>query len=105
MLVTKNSKEAVYETLRILDNFNLPLGGAEGATGSSDALEGMRSSTIWTSVWDLEGKVLYYHTQHNRRLRKLSLPELDFSKIPDAPRHLPLDREKDQDVEDITPAK
>jgi choloylglycine hydrolase len=65
----------------------------------------MRSSTIWTSVWDLKEKVLYYHTQHNRRLRKLSLSALDFSEIPNAPKRLPLDRTKEQDVEDITPTE
>ena len=99
----ENSKEAVYETLRILDNFNLPLGSAEGSTGKSDLLKGMRSSTIWTCVWDLKGKVLYYHTQHNRRLRKLSVSDIDFTFVSDKPIHLPLDREKEQDVEDITP--
>jgi choloylglycine hydrolase len=98
----ENSKEAVYETLRILDNFNLPLGSAEGSTGKSDNLKGMRSSTIWTSVWDLEEKVLYYHTQHNRRLRKLSLSTIDFSFTAKEPIRLPLDREKEQDVEAIS---
>jgi choloylglycine hydrolase len=97
---TPSSSETVYEALRILDNFNLPLGGAEGSDASTDTA-GMRSSTIWTTVWDLGDKVLYFHTQHNRRLRKVSLSGVEFSG--DAILHIPLDREKTQDVEDLTP--
>jgi choloylglycine hydrolase len=47
---TQNADETVYELFRILDNFNLPLGSAEGP-GNSEKLEGMRSSTIWTTRW------------------------------------------------------
>lgn len=99
---TPNSRETVYEALRILDNFNLPLGGAEGSDASGDT-EGMRSSTIWTTVWDLNNEVLYFHTQHNRRLRKVSLGGVDFSG--NEIQHIPLDREKVQDVEDLTPGR
>jgi choloylglycine hydrolase len=99
---TPDSDETVYEVLRILDNFNLPLGGAEGSDVGADT-KGLRSSTIWTSVWDLEKEVLYFHTQHNRRLRQVSLNSVDFSgrNI----QHIPLDREKTQDIEDLTPAQ
>ena len=97
---TPDSGETVYEALRILDNFNLPLGGSEGSGAGGDTGD-MRSSTIWTTVWDLDQRVLYFHTQHNRRLRELRLDGVDFSG--DGIRHIPLDREKTQDVEDLTP--
>jgi choloylglycine hydrolase len=100
---TETSGETIYEVLRILDGFNLPLGSAEGSGQANKLLEGMRSSTIWTSAWDLNEGILYYHTQHNRRVRKLRMTELDFSKNPDKIVRLPLDKEKKQDYEDITP--
>ena len=102
---TETSTETIYELLRILDNFNLPLGSAEGSGQAKKMLEGMRSSTIWTSAWDLNEGILYYHTQHNRRVRKLHMTEIDFSKNPDTIVHLPLDKEKKQDYEDITPGR
>ncbi|MCB2226590.1 MAG: choloylglycine hydrolase family protein [Desulfarculaceae bacterium] len=93
--------EAIYELFRILDNFNVPLGSGEG--GSTKASKGMRSSTIWTSGWDTRNKLLYFHTQNDRRVRRLKMDKLDFSgnKIV----HLPMDRKKEQDYKDITPAK
>ena len=99
---TGTSDETVYELLRILDNFNLPLGSAEGS-GQSSSIEGMRSSTIWTTAWDLSNRVLYFHTQHNRRVRRLDMSSLDFSGNPGKISHLPLDKKKGQDFEDITP--
>ena len=101
---TPTSNETMYEVFRILDNFNLPLGAAEGSDNSSN-LKGMRSSTIWTTAWDLSEHVLYYHTQNNRRMRALYLDEIDFTNIGNDLLHLPLDTVKEQDVEDITPKK
>jgi len=77
-----NAKESIYEMFRILDNFNLPQGpdGAEG-TGESVSDDLMRSSTIWTTAWNLSDLTLNYHTQHNRRVRKLDLKKIDFSNI------------------------
>ena len=95
-----NASEAVYESLRILDNFNLPLGAAEGSDQEGDTSD-LRSSTIWTTVWDLSNEVLYFHTQHNRRVRMVSLQGMDFA-TPGI-RRIPLDREKLQDIEDLTP--
>lgn len=97
----KDSSEAVYELFRILDNFNLPLGSAEG-THAAAKLEGMRSSTIWTTAWDLNRRELYFHTQHNRRVRKVSLEGLDFTGKTIT--HIALDEKKEQDVKDLTPA-
>jgi choloylglycine hydrolase len=98
---TENGEETVYEVFRILDNFNVPLGAAEGS-GHQQSTEGMRSATIWTSVTDTKNRVLYYHTQHNRRVRMIDLKKIDFESLREVV-HLPLDREKRQDIEDITP--
>ncbi len=65
----------------------------------------MRSSTIWTTAWDLSDKILYFHTQHNRRVRKLDVSSLNFAGDSSTINHLPLDGKKEQDVEDITPSK
>jgi len=97
----KDSNEAIYELLRILDNFNLPLGAAEGSDSQDEDVEGMRSSTIWTTASDLDERTLYFHTQHNRRLRKVDLRRIDFSG--NEIRHLTLDETKEQDVKDLTP--
>ena len=73
---TPTGNETIYEVFRILDNFNVPLGASEG-TGE-DKTKGMRSSTIWTSAYDTKDRVIYYHTQHNRRVRKIDLSRIDF---------------------------
>jgi choloylglycine hydrolase len=52
---TPTGEETVYELFRILDNFNVPLGAAEGEGAAKT--KGMRSSTIWTTVWDTKNKV------------------------------------------------
>jgi choloylglycine hydrolase len=94
--------ETLYELFRILDNFNVPLGAAEG-TGE-DKTQGMRSSTIWTSASDTKNLVFYYHTQHDRRVRKVDLNKIDFDASREIKR-MPLDKEKMQDIEDVTPRK
>jgi choloylglycine hydrolase len=99
---TPNGEETIYEIFRILDNFNVPLGASEG-TGE-DRTKGMRSSTIWTSASDTKDGVFYYHTQHNRRVRKVDLTKIDFGAFHEI-QHLPLDKMKAQDIEDITPSR
>ena len=100
---TGDGPETVYEALRILDNFNVPLGAAEGSDNDEahGGTKGMRSSTIWTSVWDIRNKHLYYHTQHNRRLRRFDVDAVDWDALKGDIVHLPLDREKKQDVDDV----
>jgi choloylglycine hydrolase len=99
---TKTGDEAIYELFRILDNFNLPLGAAEGE--GIDQSQGMRSSTIWTTGYDTKNRIMYYHTQNNRRVRKVNLNKIDFDTSGNLVR-LPMDKEKSQDIEDITPLK
>lgn len=99
---TPDGPETIYEVFRILDNFNLPLGSAEGPEANSERLHGMRSSTIWTSAADTKNLVLYYHTQHNRRVRMVDLKRINFS-LNAGIVHIPLDEQKSQDIEDMTP--
>lgn len=100
---TPNGDEAVYEALRIADNFNLPLGSAEGSKADSKLPSDMRSSTIWTSVADTGNLKYYYHTQHNRRLRMIDLKKIDFSPKDMQVRRMPLDKTKSQDIDEVTP--
>jgi len=97
---TSNSKETIYEVFRILDHFNLPISMAEGSD-LGPASDDSRSATVYTSAFDLNEGILYYHTHHNRRVRRLSFKDIDFSKNPDTIVRMPLDKEKQQDYDDI----
>lgn len=99
---TPDGNETVYEAFRILDNFNLPLGSAEGPDANPENLKGMRSATIWTTVADSQNLKYYYHTQHNRKVRMIDLKKVDFSSKQKI-RRLSLDKKKEQDIEDVTP--
>ncbi len=101
---TETAKETIYETFRILDNFNLPQGpdGGEGS-GHSENPELMRSTTIWTTAWNLQDLTFNYHTQHNRRVRLVDLKKIDFAKIGDEISHIPMEKSKEQDILEITP--
>ncbi len=99
---TKDGPETIYETFRILDSFNVPLGAAEGSDLEAGPQAGLRSSTCWTSAADTKNLVYYFHTQHNRRVRKIDLTKINFDSVKTASR-FPLDKEKSQDIEDRTP--
>ncbi|MBS2100498.1 linear amide C-N hydrolase [Carboxylicivirga linearis] len=95
---TNDADETVYEVFRILDNFNLPLGpdGGEGASANFFD-DSMRSTTLWTTAWNIQDRQLNYHTQHNRRVRMVDLKNINFSKIGKEIIHLSLDEKKEQD--------
>lgn len=97
----KDGSEAIYEVFRILDNFNVPLGAAEGS--GEQKTSGMRSATVWTVATDVSNSVIYYHTQHNRRVRKIDVASIDFSSMSPGVKAYPLDAKKAQDIEDVTP--
>ena len=86
---------------RVLDNFNVPLGLAEG-NGHAQT-KTMRSATLWTSSYDTKNLVMQYHTMHNRRVRQVDLKRIDFSRT-GALIHIPLDKNKQQDIEEVIPA-
>lgn len=98
---TSTGDETRYEVFRILDNFNVPLGAAEA--GGHEKTAGMRSATLWTTCFDTRKLVLYYHTMNNRRVREVDLTGIDFTGGPI--RHLPLDKVKAEDIENVTPAR
>ncbi len=98
---TVDGPETVYEMFRILDNFNLPLGAAEGSDEAEDGEFNERSATIWTTAHDTRNKVMYFHTQHNRRVQMVDLSKIDFAGF-DAIKRVPFG-EKKQDIKDITP--
>ncbi len=99
----ENATEGIYEAFRILDNFNLPLGpdGAEGSGKGNDA-DVMRSSTIWTTAWNLTDLTLNFHTQHNSRVRRINIKEIDFTKIGAEIAYINLEEKKEQDILDVT---
>jgi choloylglycine hydrolase len=63
----------------------------------------MRSATIWTTANDTKNLNLYYHTQHNRRVRLVDIKAIDFDSLGGDILHFPLDQVKKQDIEDVTP--
>jgi len=99
---TQSSDETVYELFRILDNFNVGAGSAERSDASHGDKYKLRSATLWTTAWDIKNNTLYYHTQHNRRVRKIDLAKINFSKTGNAIIYIPLDQKKEQDVKEIT---
>jgi choloylglycine hydrolase len=54
---------------------DLAFEGLEGVAGG----RGSPSPTQWSVVHDLKGKILYFRTAENRRIRTLDLGKLDFS--------------------------
>jgi choloylglycine hydrolase len=62
--------EGIYETYRILDNFQLSFDRDSAYNNIADDAERtpelMCSSTIWTTAWNLTDLILNYHTQNNR---------------------------------------
>jgi penicillin V acylase-like amidase (Ntn superfamily) len=58
---------------------NVPLGASEGI--EEEKTSGMRSSTLWTSGYVTKNLVMYYHTQNNRRVRRVDLKKIDFTAL------------------------
>ncbi len=102
---TQSSDETIYELFRILDNFNIGVGSAEGSDVSHGDKNKLRSATLWTTAWDMKNTTLYYHTQHNRRVRKIDLTKINFSTIGKSIIHISLDQKKEQDIKEITLGK
>jgi len=102
---TPTTGETIYELFRILDNFNVGLEPAEVSGEDHVSADKMRSATLWTTAWDTKNLIFYYHTQHNRRIRKIDLKAIDFSTMTDTVIHIPLDQKKEEDIQNITPVK
>lgn len=92
------SVDAVFESFRILDNFNIPL----GAQVPKDHLPtGIVSATQVTSASDLKNKVYYYHTMWNRQIRKIDLKAIDFATVKE--QIIDDDEAKANTIKDVTP--
>lgn len=91
--VRKTPEETLMQCFQILDNFNIPI-GIEYPRGYAPDIP---SATQWTSVIDLTHREFYYKTMYNTTIRKISLSDIDFSKV--KYQSLPLEKEKTQPVE------
>ncbi len=90
--------DGVFESFRILDNFNIPL----GAQVPKDRLPtDIVSATQVTSASDLKNKVYYYHTMWNRQIRKIDLKAIDFASVNE--QIIDDDQAKTNTVKDVTP--
>ncbi|MEI7508923.1 MAG: linear amide C-N hydrolase [Flavobacterium sp.] len=93
------STEAVFESFRILDNFNIPL----GAQVPPEKLPAdIVSATQVTSSCDLKEKIYYYHTMWNRTIRKIDLKNIDFESIKE--QIIDDDSTKENNIKDVTPS-
>jgi choloylglycine hydrolase len=100
---TSDGPETVYEVLRVLDTFNVPLPAAGSPDIDPLQQADMRSSTIWSSIADTRNLVYYYHTQNNRTVRKVDLKRIDFTSTSAGIRRFPMDSVRSQSYEDVTP--
>jgi choloylglycine hydrolase len=92
------STDAVFESFRILDNFNIPL----GATAPKEYIPGdIASATQVTTSSDLKNRVFYYHTMWNRQVRKIDLKAINFATIQE--QIIDDDALKMNNIKDVTP--
>lgn len=94
----ENSTDAVFESFRILDNFNIPLGTQ---IPKENIPQDIVSATQITSSSDLKNKIYYYHTMWNRQVRKIDLKAIDFSIVKE--QIINDDERKNNEVKDVTP--
>ncbi len=97
---TADGPDTKTELFRILDNFNVPLGAAEGS-GLAGAKTGLKSATLYTTAWDTKNLTFYYHTQYNRRVRMLNFSDLDFKPKDGKVKYYPMDKEKKEDIKNV----
>ena len=90
--------DAVFESFRILDNFNIPLGAQ---VPKEHLATDIVSATQVTSASDLKNKVYYYHTMWNRQIRKIDLNAIDFTTVKE--QIIDDDELKTNSVKDVTP--
>lgn len=95
---TSNGMDTVQESFRILDSFNVGIGGGEGADININ--RAAKSTTVWTTAADVTNLKFYYHTQYNRRTRMIDLKKVNFDHNKIIMR--PLDQKYDDDFEEIT---
>ena len=90
--------DAVFESFRILDNFNIPLGAQ---VPKEHLPTDIVSATQVTSSSDLKNKVYYYHTMWNRQIRKIDLNAINFATVKE--QIIDDDESKTNTIKDVTP--
>jgi len=79
---TTGGYDTVRETFRILDNFNVPVDPVDPEKVKAAGLDPLRySGTQYTAAYDMKNKILYYHTDNNRSVRKVDLKKIDFNSL------------------------
>jgi choloylglycine hydrolase len=96
--ILESSMDAVFESFRILDNFNIPLGAQ---VPKEHMPSDIVSATQITSSSDLKNRVYYYHTMWNRQIRKIDLKSIDFALIKE--QVIDDDVQKTNPIKDVTP--
>ena len=94
----ENSQDAVLESFRILDNFNIPLGAHVPKEYMPNDIS---SATQMTTSSDLKNRVFYFHTMWNRQIRKIDLNSIDFSTIKE--QIIDDDKTKTNNIKDVSP--
>lgn len=92
----KTALDVVFQAFQILNSFDIPI-GIEVATGEVAA--DIPSATQWTSVTDMQNRIVYFRTMYNSAIRSIDLNTIDFSSVQYHAK--PLDRSKQQPVESI----
>lgn len=93
--ILANAKETMLQCFHILNNFDIPI----GMNFPKNEIPDLPSATQWTSVIDLTNKDVYYKTFYNNSIRKISLNDIDFSKV--SYQYHPLDEPDSQPIEMI----
>jgi choloylglycine hydrolase len=95
-----DAADAVFEAFRILDSFNIPVGatGPAGRTATD-----IVSATQVTTVCDLAGRAVYFHTMANRQVRRIDLRRIDFATV--AHQVLESGAGREQAVLDVVPER
>jgi choloylglycine hydrolase len=100
---TTGGYDTVRESFRILDNFDVPIDATEVAENAKRGGKKMFSSTQITTAADTKNEVFYYHTQFNRRVRKVELKKIPFGKMGTKMVTRPADESRNDDIKDVTP--
>lgn len=100
---TTGGFDTIREAFRILDNFNVPIDATEVEENAKLGGKPMLSSTQITTAADTKNGVFYYHTQFDRRTRRVDLKKIPFSKMGTKMITRPADESRNDDIQDVTP--
>ncbi|VDH01837.1 Penicillin V acylase and related amidases [Helicobacter pametensis] len=93
----KNSYEGITQAFHILNLFDLPIGTE--FENKSKIPSTLPSATQWTAVSNLGDLEFFYHTMHNRQIRKIDLKKINFLKT--KWQALMLDKKSEEEFEEV----